>query len=94
MADQCGHTEDRALSFGLLAIVSALVHAWEFFPVYFTCLAHFYLLCMRICCIHVVFQKKLPGTLRSHQVFKAQLGPLLFEKCIRFSGLFLLDSDY
>ena len=94
MADWSGHAGERTLNFGLFAIVSTLVHVWELSPVYFTCLAQLYLYYMRICCIHVlIFQKTLPGNLRSRQVFEAQPGPFLFEKSIRFSGLSLLDSD-
>ena len=45
--------------------------------------------------MHVlVLQKTLLGTLRSRQIFETQPGPFLFEKCIRWSGLTLFDSDY
>ena len=94
MADSSGHSEDRALNFGLFGTVSTSVHAWEFFSSLFYLSSTLFLLCMRIFCIHVlVFQETLPGILRSRQVFKAQPGPILFEKCLRFSGLSLFDSE-
>ena len=45
MADWRGHSEDRALNFGLFGIVSTSVHAWEFFSNLFylsSTLSHFY----------------------------------------------------